>query len=69
MDYQDRVMLGSDPFYRENQLYWDEANPGWDHLEEFIGFHRQWLSFLPAEVAAKVRYGNAVRFFQITLDH
>ena len=62
--YQDRVMVGSDPFYRQDNLAWDEPNTGWDHLDEFIEFHRTWLSRLPQEVSRKIRLENARRFFR-----
>jgi len=63
--YQDRIMVGSDPFYREENLHWDEPNTGWDHLDEFIDFHRKWLSYLPAATARKIRLENAIRFFRV----
>ena len=62
LKYQDRIMVGSDPFYREENLYWDEPNTGWDHIDAFIGFHRTWLAFLPQDTARKIRIGNALRF-------
>lgn len=65
LDYQDRIMVGSDPFYREGDLIWDEPNTGWEHLDGFIGFHRSWLSRLPEDVARKIRLENALRFFRI----
>lgn len=65
LKYQDRIMVGSDPFYREGNLYWDEPNTGWDHIEEFIRFHRTWLSYLPQEAADKIRIGNARRLLGI----
>ena len=63
--YQDRVMVGSDPFYREGNLVWEESNTGWEHLHEFIGFHRNWLERLPPDVARKIRLDNALRFFRV----
>jgi predicted TIM-barrel fold metal-dependent hydrolase len=61
--YQDRIMVGSDPFYRGDDSHWDEPNTGWDLLGEFIAFHRTWLSHLPEHVAGKIRLENALRFF------
>lgn len=63
--YQDRIMIGSDPFYLEDNLSWDEPNSGWDHLDEFISFHRTWLSGLPGIASRKIRLENALRFFRI----
>ena len=63
--YQDRVMVGSDPFYREGNLVWEEPNTGWEHLHEFIAFHRNWLDRLPEDVARKIRLDNALRFFRV----
>lgn len=65
VQYQDRIMVGSDPFYRQDNLSWDEPNTGWDHLKEFIDFHRTWLSMLPADTARKIRLDNALRFFRV----
>lgn len=67
--YQDRVLVGSDPFFREAQLYWDEPNTGWDHLDTFIDFHRAWLEQLPAAAERKIRLENALRFFRIPTEH
>ena len=65
LQYQDRIMVGSDPFYRQDNLSWDEPNTGWDHLGEFIDFHRTWLSLLPTDIARKIRLENALRFFRV----
>ena len=64
LDYHERIMIGSDPFFVEEQLYWDEPNTGWDHLDVFVAFHRRWLSYLPEEVARNIRLDNAARFFK-----
>ena len=64
IEFQDRIMIGSDPFYREGDLYWDEPNTGWDHLNTFIGFHRTWLSFLPDSIANRIMLENAQAFFR-----
>lgn len=63
--YHERIMVGSDPFYRTGNLYWDEPNTGWDHLDRFIDFHRKWLSHLPVNIARKIRLENALRFFRV----
>ncbi|MDH3377979.1 MAG: amidohydrolase [Gammaproteobacteria bacterium] len=64
LDYHERIMIGSDPFFVEEQLYWDEPNTGWDHLDTLFAFHRRWLSYLPEEIARKIRVDNATRFFK-----
>ena len=65
LTYRQRIMIGSDPFYREDNLYWDEPNTGWDHIDAFIDFHRTWLSFLPSDVARDISIDNAKRFLGI----
>jgi predicted TIM-barrel fold metal-dependent hydrolase len=62
--YADRFMIGSDPVWPVEQLNpWDEPDTGWQHLSRFLGFHREWLKQLPAEVAHKVGYKNATDYF------
>ncbi len=66
ISHADRFMIGSDPVWPVEQLNpWDEPDTGWQELPRFLQFHRQWLSHLPAEVADKVRMGNAKAFFSI----
>lgn len=63
--YGDRFMIGSDPVWPVEQLNpWDEPDTGWQHLSRFLGFHREWLKQLPADVAQKVRYKNALDYFK-----
>ncbi|MEW8329995.1 MAG: amidohydrolase family protein [Candidatus Thiodiazotropha sp.] len=62
--YPNRFMIGSDPVWPVEQLDpWDESDTGWQQLSRFLGFHREWLKQLPAEVARKVRYKNAIEYF------
>lgn len=62
--YADRVMVGSDPVWNVTRTQrWDEADTGWDHLDDLIAYHRHWLNELPAAVEEKVRLTNAKRFF------
>jgi len=62
--YQDRVMTGTDPVWNAHQTYrWYESDEGWDHYEQLIQFHRNWMSQLPAEVEEKIRLSNAFKFF------
>ncbi len=65
IEFQDRVMVGTDPFFKESLDSWDEPNTGWDHIDAIVAFHRRWIHDLPADVARKVRLDNAVRFFRI----
>lgn len=61
--YPDRFMTGTDPVWsvRKGQR-WDAADDGWDHFEELLAFHRNWLAQLPPEVEEKIRLTNAQRF-------
>jgi len=62
-EYPDRIMTGTDPVWsvRKGQR-WDAADDGWDHFEELIQFHRNWLAQLPPAIEEKIRYTNARRF-------
>ena len=62
--YPDRFMTGSDPVWSVTRTQrWDQADDGWDHLQQLIQFHRHWLAQLPDEVEVKVRIENAKTFF------
>lgn len=62
--YADRFMVGSDPVWPvDKATSWDEADSGWMELQRFINFHRQWLSYLPEEVAKKILWENAQAWF------
>jgi len=63
IEFQDRLMIGSDPTYLEGESSWDMANTGWNHVSEVITFHRRWLSAFPAEIRSKIASENARRFF------
>jgi hypothetical protein len=64
IQYQDRVMTGTDPVWNAHQTYrWYESDEGWDHYEQLIQFHRNWMSQLPANVEEKLRLSNALKFF------
>lgn len=60
IDFQDRLMVGSDTW----------VNSQWDSYEEIISTNREWLAKLPREVAEKIAYRNAERYFnrKITMD-
>lgn len=64
--YPDRFVVGSDTVWPVDKgSSWDEADTGWEELPRYVAFHRGWLSHLPAEVAEKIRWGNAQRLFAI----
>jgi hypothetical protein len=62
-EFQDRIMIASDPFYIEGDNSWDTPNTGWLHVDEVIAFHRRWLSGLPQDIQRKLAYENALRFY------
>lgn len=66
LDFQDRILLGSDPFYYEQQTTWEGANTGWDYVTEVLDFHRHWLKNLPAPVVKKLTLENAMKFYRLT---
>jgi hypothetical protein len=65
IEYQDRLLLGSDPVWPVDQLdRWDEPDTGWQELGRFWGFHRGWLQQLPAAAARKIGCENTVALFR-----
>ena len=67
MKHPARFMTGADAVWPvEDKHNWYEADSGWDHLGEYLDFHRRWLSFLPADVEQKIRLDNARVFFRRT---
>ena len=61
---QDRIMVGTDPVWNAHQMYrWYEADQGWNHYEQLIQYHRDWISQLPATVQYKLRLSNAQNYF------
>lgn len=62
-EYPDRILTGTDPVWsvRKGQR-WEAADDGWDHFEELLAFHRNWLAQLPPDVEEKIRMTNAKRF-------
>lgn len=59
-DFQDRLMVGSDTW----------VNGQWDRYDDIMTSNRQWLSYLPRDVAEKIAYKNAERIFgrSISMD-
>ena len=63
--YQDRFMTGTDPVWGVTRgQRWDEPDEGWDHYDQLLQFHRDWLKQLPAAVELKVRLTNAQLFLK-----
>lgn len=52
-DFQDRLMVGSDTW----------VNGQWDAYDSIIASNRRWLAKLPRDVAEKIAYKNAERYF------
>ena len=61
--YQNRFMTGTDPVWSVTRgQSWDQADEGWDHYDQLVKFHRNWLKQLPPEVELKIRLTNAQLF-------
>ena len=60
LDFQDRLMIGSDTW----------VNSQWDRFPDIIDSNRRWLSKLPRDVAEKIAYRNAERYFsrKVTME-
>ncbi len=69
LEFQDRIMLGSDPVYYEGVATWEAANTGWNHVGEVLDFHRRWLTGLPANVRQKLLLKNAIGFFRLSVEN
>ena len=57
-DFQDRLMIGSDTW----------VNSQWDRFDDIIVSNRAWLSKLPRDVAEKIAYRNAERYFGVKVS-
>lgn len=57
-DFQDRLMIGSDTW----------INGQWDRYDDIMASNREWLSYLPRDVAEKIAYKNAERIFGRTVS-
>ena len=63
--YPNRFMTGTDPVWGVTRgQRWDQADEGWDHYDQLIEFHREWLQQLPPEVEEKIRVSNALLFLK-----
>jgi predicted TIM-barrel fold metal-dependent hydrolase len=60
IDFQDRLMIGSDTW----------VNGQWDNYQSIMASNRAWLSKLPRAVAEKIAYKNAEALFdrKVTMD-
>lgn len=60
MDFQDRLMIGSDTW----------VNSQWDRYADIMALNRRWLSKLPKSVAEKIASKNAEQLFdrKISID-
>jgi len=68
LEFQDRIMLGSDPTYYEGVATWEAANTGWNHVGEVLAFHRHWLKALPADIRQKLTLQNAMKFYRLSAE-
>lgn len=69
LKYPDRFMVGSDTVWPVDQMdRWDAPDTGWEELDRFWNFHKSWLAQLPQEVAHKLQYQNAVKFFGLEAE-
>ncbi len=61
--YQNRFMTGTDPVWKvANDHRWANADEGWNHYDQLLQFHRNWLKQLPPEIEKKIRLSNAETF-------
>lgn len=58
LDFQDRLMVGSDTW----------VNGQWERYSDIMASNRRWLALLPREVAEKIAYRNAEKYFGRTIS-
>ena len=68
MEFLDRIMLGSDPYYYDGMTTWEGANTGWNYVSEVLAFHRRWLAAIPEEVRKKLMLDNAMKFYRLSKE-
>jgi len=62
--HSERFTVGSDPVWPVDKgSSWDEPDTGWQEMHQYVDFHRRWLADLPPEVARRISWENADRFF------
>jgi len=60
--YPNKFMIGSDPIWPIKEIdSWHTDDTGWHKIDEVYTFHRRWLNRLPADLANKLRYQNALK--------
>ncbi|MBK1704416.1 hypothetical protein CKO40_07665 [Halochromatium glycolicum] len=70
LDYPSRFVIGSDAVWPVDRLdAWDRADTGWEHIGDFLDFHRRWASFLPEMIRRKVLLENAITLFRPETDN
>jgi hypothetical protein len=63
--WPERFVIGSDAVWPVDRLdAWDRADTGWEHIGDFLDFHRHWASFLPEDVQRKVLLENALGLYR-----
>ena len=64
LEYPDRFLVGTDPVWKVTRTQtWDQADDGWDHFENLLAYHRNWIAALPVAVQRKLSIDNARRIF------
>ena len=65
LKYPNRFMVGSDTVWPVEDIdSWHTPDTGWQELDRFWDFHRQWLSQLPKEIEQKIMRENAMAYFK-----
>jgi len=63
--YPNKFMVGSDPIWPITDIdSWHTDDTGWQTVDEVYAYHRRWLTRLPAELAEKLRYQNALELLK-----
>lgn len=46
-----RFLIGTDPVWKVTRTQsWDQPDDGWDHFEQLLAFHQNWLKQLPRDI-------------------
>jgi len=66
LEYPERFLVGTDPVWKVTRTQtWDQPDDGWDHFEQLLAYHRNWIAALPAAVQRRLSLENARQFFDI----
>jgi len=66
LEYPERFLVGTDPVWKVTRTQtWDQPDDGWDHFEQLLAYHRNWIAALPATVQRRLLLENARQFFDI----